>query len=171
MRSRFIYDEKNREMIYCGFFSRSKVFIKSELKVGIIYVKENQFTEEQILDNNDNSPLFDEFLQVLGDKVRLRGFDKYKGGLDTVHDLTGDFPNNQFIIGFVFIGFDLGECFLIRACWKTFIEIYLFSVLSVVYFDVSRLNFVRVPIVSVCGCYSFHLQDCIPCIRIGEVSK
>lgn len=72
-------------------FFRLQVFIKSELKVGIIYVKENQFSEEQILDNNDNSPLFDEFLQVLGDKVRLRGFDKYKGGLDTVHDLTGDF--------------------------------------------------------------------------------
>lgn len=54
-------------------------------------MKENQFSEEQILDNNDNSPLFDEFLQVLGDKVRLRGFDKYKGGLDTVHDLTGEY--------------------------------------------------------------------------------
>jgi len=33
--------------------------------------------------------LFDEFLSLLGDRVRLRGFDKYKGGLDTVHDLTG----------------------------------------------------------------------------------
>lgn len=64
-------------------------------------MKENQFSEEQILDNNDNSPLFDEFLQVLGDKVRLRGFDKYKGGLDTVHDLTGEYKliqlNNRFI--------------------------------------------------------------------------
>lgn len=67
-----------------------QVFIKSELKVGVIYVKENQFSEEQILDNNENSPLFDEFLQLLGDKCRLRGFDKYKGGLDTVHDLTGN---------------------------------------------------------------------------------
>ncbi|XP_062715563.1 uncharacterized protein LOC109401980 isoform X3 [Aedes albopictus] len=66
-----------------------QVFIKSELKVGVIYVKEGQYTEEQILDNNENSPLFEEFLQLLGDKVRLRGFDKYKGGLDTVHDLTG----------------------------------------------------------------------------------
>ncbi|PSN40326.1 hypothetical protein C0J52_22680 [Blattella germanica] len=47
-----------------------QVFIKSELKVGVIYVKEGQYTEEEILDNNDNS------------------FDKYKGGLDTVHDLT-----------------------------------------------------------------------------------
>ncbi|XP_037916826.1 uncharacterized protein LOC119655154 isoform X4 [Hermetia illucens] len=66
-----------------------QVFIKSELKVGVIYVKENQYTEEQILDNNENSQMFEEFLQLLGDKVRLRGFDKYKGGLDTVHDLTG----------------------------------------------------------------------------------
>ncbi|XP_045486721.1 uncharacterized protein LOC111004149 isoform X1 [Pieris rapae] len=66
-----------------------QVFIKSELKVGVIYVKENQYTEEEILDNNENSPLFEEFLQVLGEKVRLKGFDRYKGGLDTVHDLTG----------------------------------------------------------------------------------
>ncbi|XP_063993612.1 uncharacterized protein Rsh isoform X2 [Diachasmimorpha longicaudata] len=66
-----------------------QVFIKSELKVGIIYVRENQYSEEEILDNNDNTPLFQEFLQILGDKVRLKGFDKYKGGLDTVHDLTG----------------------------------------------------------------------------------
>ena len=35
------------------------------------------------------SEAFDEFLTLLGDKVRLKGFDKYKGGLDTVHDLTG----------------------------------------------------------------------------------
>lgn len=71
------------------FPSYVQVFIKSELKVGVIFVKEEQYTEEQILDNNENSPLFDEFLTLLGDRVRLRGFDKYKGGLDTVHDLTG----------------------------------------------------------------------------------
>lgn len=74
--------------IFILFFLQ--VFIKSELKVGVIFVKEDQYTEEQILDNNENSPLFDEFLTLLGDRVRLRGFDKYKGGLDTVHDLTGD---------------------------------------------------------------------------------
>ncbi|XP_046430449.1 uncharacterized protein rsh isoform X1 [Neodiprion pinetum] len=66
-----------------------QVFIKSELKVGVIYVQEEQYSEEEILDNNDNSLSFEEFLQILGDKVRLKGFDKYKGGLDTVHDLTG----------------------------------------------------------------------------------
>ncbi|TRY78649.1 hypothetical protein TCAL_06617 [Tigriopus californicus] len=66
-----------------------QVFIKSELKVGVIYVKENQYSEEEILGNNEHSENFDEFLTILGEKVRLKGFDRYKGGLDTVHDLTG----------------------------------------------------------------------------------
>jgi Rap/ran-GAP. len=43
------------------------------LKVGVIYVKEGQYTEEEILDNNENSALFNEFLQILGDRVRLKG--------------------------------------------------------------------------------------------------
>ncbi|XP_058792517.1 uncharacterized protein LOC131664988 isoform X2 [Phymastichus coffea] len=66
-----------------------QVFIKSELKVGVIYVQEGQYSEEAILDNNENSVAFQEFLSVMGDTVRLKNFDKYKGGLDTVHDLTG----------------------------------------------------------------------------------
>ena len=45
--------------------------MKSELKVGVIYVKEGQYTEEEILDNNDHSENFDEFLTILGDKVWL----------------------------------------------------------------------------------------------------
>lgn len=78
-----------KRAVFGDFLAPLQVFIKSELKVGVIYVKEGQYTEEEILDNNDNSPLFEEFLQILGEKVRLKGFDKYKGGLDTVHDLTG----------------------------------------------------------------------------------
>ncbi|KAG1698110.1 Rap1 GTPase-activating protein 2 [Nymphon striatum] len=66
-----------------------QVFIKSELKVGVVFVKENQVTEDQILDNTSHSALFEEFLLILGDRISLREFDKYKGGLDTVHDLTG----------------------------------------------------------------------------------
>lgn len=54
-------------------YTVTQVFIKSELKVGVIYVKDGQYTEEEILDNNEHSPLFDEFLQIMGDKVRLKG--------------------------------------------------------------------------------------------------
>lgn len=78
----------------------------------MIYVKEDQFTEEHILDNNENSPMFDEFLQVLGDKSRLRGFDKYKGGLDTVHDLTGMSERV-----FAYIGISLPIIKLILQCY------------------------------------------------------
>ncbi|RWS27340.1 rap GTPase-activating-like protein [Leptotrombidium deliense] len=66
-----------------------QVFVKSELKVGVIYIKENQTSEEAILGNRKESEIFAEFLEILGDRIRLKGFDKYKGGLDTVHDLTG----------------------------------------------------------------------------------
>ena len=50
-----------------------QVFIKSELKVGVVYVKEGQYTEEEILDNNRSSPQLDEFLSILGERVRLKG--------------------------------------------------------------------------------------------------
>ncbi len=54
-------------------FLAFQVFIKFELKVGVIYVKEDQCTEEAILGNNEHSEQFDEFLSILGDKVRLKG--------------------------------------------------------------------------------------------------
>lgn len=66
------------------------IFIKTELKVGVIYIKVGQAeSEEAILGNKDESPLFTEFLDLLGDRITLKGFDRYKGGLDTVHNLTG----------------------------------------------------------------------------------
>ncbi len=49
------------------------MFIKSELKVGVMYVREDQCTEETILANNEHSPQFEEFLTILGEKVRLKG--------------------------------------------------------------------------------------------------
>lgn len=67
-----------------------RIFIKTELKVGVIYIKDGQAdSEEAILGNKDESTLFGEFLDLLGDRITLKGFDKYKGGLDTVHNLTG----------------------------------------------------------------------------------
>lgn len=66
------------------------IFIKTELKVGVIYIKSGQAdSEESILSNKEESPLFTEFLDLLGDRITLKGFDRYKGGLDTVHNLTG----------------------------------------------------------------------------------
>lgn len=38
-----------------------------------------------------SSLAFDEFLDFLGTRVRLRSFEAYKGGLDTRGDTTGEF--------------------------------------------------------------------------------
>ena len=50
----------------------------------MLYSKSGQTTEEQMYNNEHGSPAFDEFLQILGHKVDLLGFDKekFRGGLD-----------------------------------------------------------------------------------------
>ncbi|KAG0416851.1 hypothetical protein HPB47_006078 [Ixodes persulcatus] len=65
-------DEEICFALWDAFELVKKVFVKSELKVGLVYVKEGQSTEEQILNNRTHSALFEEFLGVLGERVRLK---------------------------------------------------------------------------------------------------
>ncbi|XP_074599299.1 uncharacterized protein LOC141853749 [Brevipalpus obovatus] len=58
-------------------------------KVGVIYCGNGQGTEEEMYNNEHASPAFEEFLSCLGEKVRLKGFDKYRAGLDNKTDTTG----------------------------------------------------------------------------------
>uniref|UniRef100_A0A8C4Q2W3 Signal-induced proliferation-associated 1 like 1 n=1 Tax=Eptatretus burgeri TaxID=7764 RepID=A0A8C4Q2W3_EPTBU len=58
-------------------------------KVGIMYCKANQSTEEEMYNNETAGPAFDEFLELLGERVRLRGFKKYRAQLDNQADSTG----------------------------------------------------------------------------------
>uniref|UniRef100_A0AC34F1L5 Rap-GAP domain-containing protein n=1 Tax=Panagrolaimus sp. ES5 TaxID=591445 RepID=A0AC34F1L5_9BILA len=64
--------------------------IYTRYKVGILYCKANQSTEEQMYNNECSSPALEEFLDFLGQRVRLKGFENYKGGLDTRGDTTGE---------------------------------------------------------------------------------
>lgn len=48
-----------------------------------MYCKAGQQTEEEMYNNQDAGPAFTEFLETIGKKVKLQGFDKYKAGLDT----------------------------------------------------------------------------------------
>ncbi|CAJ0568484.1 unnamed protein product, partial [Mesorhabditis spiculigera] len=63
--------------------------IYARYKVGVMLCADGQSTEEQMYNNEHSSPAFDEFLEFLGQRVRLKGFDQYKGGLDTKGDTTG----------------------------------------------------------------------------------
>ncbi|PAV79175.1 hypothetical protein WR25_24180 [Diploscapter pachys] len=63
--------------------------IYTRYKVGIMLCKAGQSTEEQMYNNETSTPAFDEFLDFIGQRVTLKGWDQYKGGLDTRGDTTG----------------------------------------------------------------------------------
>ncbi|XP_063001909.1 signal-induced proliferation-associated protein 1 [Elgaria multicarinata webbii] len=58
-------------------------------KVGVLYCMAGQCSEEDMYNNEKAGPTFQEFLDLLGDRVCLRGFDKYRAQLDTKNDSTG----------------------------------------------------------------------------------
>ncbi|XP_062847869.1 rap1 GTPase-activating protein 2 [Trichomycterus rosablanca] len=63
--------------------------VSQNFKFGVLYQKEGQLTEEEILSNNDESEEFKHFLSILGQTVKLRGFTGFRGGLDVSHGQTG----------------------------------------------------------------------------------
>ncbi|XP_055957265.1 signal-induced proliferation-associated 1-like protein 1 isoform X1 [Patella vulgata] len=63
--------------------------LSTTYKIGVMYCKKGQCTEEEMYNNENGSPAFDEFMNLIGQKIRLKGFDKYRGGLDCKTDSTG----------------------------------------------------------------------------------
>lgn len=56
--------------------------LTSHYKVGVMYCKAGQSSEEEMYNNEEAGPAFQEFLETIGKTVRLKGFTKYKAGLD-----------------------------------------------------------------------------------------
>lgn len=54
-----------------------------QVKVGVMYCRAGQSTEEEMYNNETAGPALEEFLELLGEKVRLKGFTKYRAQLDT----------------------------------------------------------------------------------------
>uniref|UniRef100_A0A4W5QMC4 Si:ch1073-90m23.1 n=1 Tax=Hucho hucho TaxID=62062 RepID=A0A4W5QMC4_9TELE len=65
--------------------------VSPNFKFGVLYQREGQLTEEDILCNNEESEEFQEFLSILGDTVTLQGFTGFRGGLDVCHGQTGNY--------------------------------------------------------------------------------
>ncbi|XP_029476464.1 rap1 GTPase-activating protein 2-like isoform X2 [Oncorhynchus nerka] len=64
--------------------------VSPNFKFGVLYQREGQLTEEDILCNNEESEEFQEFLSILGATVALQGFTGFRGGLDVCHGQTGN---------------------------------------------------------------------------------
>ncbi|XP_023593889.1 LOW QUALITY PROTEIN: signal-induced proliferation-associated protein 1 [Trichechus manatus latirostris] len=58
-------------------------------KVGILYCRAGQGSEEEMYNNQEAGPPFMQFLNLLGDVVQLKGFENYRAQLDTKTDSTG----------------------------------------------------------------------------------
>ncbi|XP_039706318.1 signal-induced proliferation-associated 1-like protein 2 isoform X3 [Pteropus medius] len=58
-------------------------------KIGVLYCRAGQSTEEEMYNNETAGPAFEEFLDLLGQRVRLKGFSKYRAQLDNKTDSTG----------------------------------------------------------------------------------
>jgi len=60
-------------------------------KFGLMLVKEGQMQEEDLFSNTGGSVDWYEFLNFIGDKIRLKGWTRFAGGLDVKSDTTGEF--------------------------------------------------------------------------------
>ncbi|XP_005735549.1 signal-induced proliferation-associated 1-like protein 2 [Pundamilia nyererei] len=58
-------------------------------KVGIMYCRAGQSSEEDMYNNESSGPAFEKFLDLLGERVRLKGWEKYRAQLDNKTDSTG----------------------------------------------------------------------------------
>lgn len=74
---------------FFGFFSVAKQFASAEerqhvlsYKFGALYVRDGQTVEEDMFGNVDGSAGFNAFMESLGERVQLEGWQKYRAGLD-----------------------------------------------------------------------------------------
>jgi len=58
-------------------------------KFGVLYRAAGQMTENEMFGNKEGSEDFEEFLDFLGERIVLKGWDKFRGGLDIKGDTTG----------------------------------------------------------------------------------
>ena len=58
-----------------------EAYVQDKYKVGLLYCREGQQSEEEMYNNEEGGAAFKEFLDLIGQRVRLKDFNKYKGGL------------------------------------------------------------------------------------------
>ncbi|XP_066911942.1 rap1 GTPase-activating protein 1-like isoform X4 [Clytia hemisphaerica] len=59
-------------------------------KIGVLHQKHGQISEEDYLQNPEETPALREFLDCIADRVDLKDFESYRGGLDVKHGQTGE---------------------------------------------------------------------------------
>ncbi|ELP92789.1 rap GTPase-activating protein, putative [Entamoeba invadens IP1] len=60
-------------------------------KFGVLYCQSNQSNEDEMFRNTEGCPAYEKFLGLLAQKIELKGFPKFKGGLDVNNGETGTY--------------------------------------------------------------------------------
>ena len=71
---------RSRNEYMCG---DGCVQLSTSYKVGVLLSSSGQCSEEELYNNECTTPAFEQFLALLGERVLLRGWPAYRGGLDT----------------------------------------------------------------------------------------
>jgi len=80
-----VKDEKiTEELVHI----EDRLLIKA-YKFGVVYCKQGQKDENEMFSNESPSDCFSEFMESIAEKITLKGFEQYKGGLNTIDDSTG----------------------------------------------------------------------------------
>nr|CDS32344.1 GTPase activating Rap:RanGAP domain 3 [Hymenolepis microstoma] len=58
-------------------------------KFGVLYCRDGQISDEEMYNNEIGSPQYQAFLRLLGDRIALKNWDRFKGGLDAKTETTG----------------------------------------------------------------------------------
>eukprot|EP00009_Paramoeba_aestuarina_P010734 CAMPEP_0201541038 /NCGR_PEP_ID=MMETSP0161_2-20130828/71265_1 /ASSEMBLY_ACC=CAM_ASM_000251 /TAXON_ID=180227 /ORGANISM="Neoparamoeba aestuarina, Strain SoJaBio B1-5/56/2" /LENGTH=849 /DNA_ID=CAMNT_0047948545 /DNA_START=117 /DNA_END=2664 /DNA_ORIENTATION=- len=62
-----------------------------KMKFGVLCIHRGQEIDDEFFANTSGSRYYDEFLEFLGEKIKLKGWEKYRGGLDVRGDTTGEY--------------------------------------------------------------------------------
>ncbi|XP_052737111.1 GTPase-activating Rap/Ran-GAP domain-like protein 3 isoform X2 [Bicyclus anynana] len=86
-------DKMPRE-ITCAELQKDVLLLEEQegsvnFKIGVMIMKPGQKTDDEMLSNEKGNDKWDRFISLLGDKIRLRGWNRFRGGLDVKGDMTG----------------------------------------------------------------------------------
>eukprot|EP00029_Vermamoeba_vermiformis_P005396 TRINITY_DN1863_c0_g1_i1.p1 TRINITY_DN1863_c0_g1~~TRINITY_DN1863_c0_g1_i1.p1 ORF type:complete len:831 (+),score=166.30 TRINITY_DN1863_c0_g1_i1:168-2660(+) len=77
---------------------RKELIMYGNYKFGVLYWRDG-LTEDEMFAQTVGSADYEEFLAWLGDRIKLFGWDKYRGGLDTKNKSTGEYSVYKEVLG------------------------------------------------------------------------
>jgi len=81
---------KNHDLAVKELVDYEKLEMHVASKFGLVYCKPYEQNEDSLFSARGGSPEYEEFLDFIGQRVNLLGWDKYRGGLDVKANVTGE---------------------------------------------------------------------------------